>query len=259
MAYHFLMMLENTFPDSLYKAAICELGIKNQQLISRALDLGLITEAKQLRRIDQQLFYLLKQTRQAFDFVGHIAGGNVLLVGEGNLSFALSLTKKSRINPSQITASTFENVSDLSDITLENAEKLRPAGVAVLHGLDAERLHLTFNKTAFDHIIFQFPHAGSREPVEGHNPNYILVRDFLKSAIRKIKRYGTVLISAVDAPHYHGAFQFEKSANAAGFQAPDIYAFDPDAFPGYRHTMTHQDGDALSNHDAFATWVFKPK
>lgn len=90
MAYHFLMMLENTFPDSLYKAAICELGIKNQQLMSRALDLGLITEAKQLRRIDQQLFYLLKQTRQAFDFVGHIAGGNVLLVGEGNLSFALN-------------------------------------------------------------------------------------------------------------------------------------------------------------------------
>lgn len=48
--------------------------------MSHALDLGFIAEAKQLQRIDQELFYLLKQTRKAFDFVGHIADGSVLLL-----------------------------------------------------------------------------------------------------------------------------------------------------------------------------------
>lgn len=227
--------------------------------MSRALDFGLIAEARQLQHIDRELFYLLKQTRKPFDFVGHIAGGNVLLVGEGNLSFALSLTKKNRINPSKITASTFEKASELSDAAIENASKLRAAGATVLYGINAAKLHLTNGNAAFDHIIFQFPHAGSREPIDGHNPNFILVRDFLKSALQKLKRSGAVLISAVDTPHYHGAFQFDEAASIAGYQPPEIYKFDPNDFSGYHHTMTHQDGDALSNHDAFATWLFKPK
>lgn len=253
-------MISNvTYSEAVQRTAIYELGVKNQLLMSRALDLGFIAEAKQLQRIDRELFYLLKQTRKPFDFVGHIAGGNILLVGEGNLSFALSLTKKNRINPANITASTFEKESELSDAAIENASKLRAAGVTVRHGINAAKLHLTTGNAAFDHIIFQFPHTGSREPIDGQNPNFILVRDFLKSAIRKLKRSGTVLISAVDTPHYHGAFQFDEGASIAGYQPPEIYKFDPNDFSGYHHTMTHQDGDALSNHDAFATWLFKPK
>jgi hypothetical protein len=253
------MISNATYSEAAQRAAIYELGVKNQLLMSRALDLGFIAEAKQLQRIDRELFYLLKQTRKPFDFVRQIAGGNILLVGEGNLSFALSLTKKNRINPSHITASTFEKASELSEAAVENSSKLRAAGATVLHGIDAAKILLAIRNRAFDHIIFQFPHAGSREPIDGHNPNFILVRDFLKSAIRKLKRSGTVLISAVDTPHYHGAFQFDEAANIAGFQPPEIYKFAPDDFPGYHHSMTHQDGDALSNHDAFATWLFKPK
>ena len=257
--YHSCMMSNVTYSETVQRAAIYELGVKNQLLMSRALDLGFIAEAKQLQRIDWELFYLLKQTRKPFDFIGHIAAGNIILVGEGNLSFALSLAKKNRINPSAITASTFENASELSDAAIENTGKVRAVGATVLYGIDATKIHLAIGNRAFDHIIFQFPHAGSREPIDGHNPNFILVRNFLKSAIRKLKRSGTVLISAVDTPHYHGAFQFDEAASIAGFQPPEIYKFDPGNFPGYHHTMTHQDGDALSNHDAYATWLFKPK
>lgn len=253
------MLNYNTHSDIAQRAAIYELGVKNQLLMSRALDLGFITEAKQLQLIDRELFYLLKQTQKRFDFVGHVAGGKLLLVGEGNLSFALSLTNKKRITPSHITACTFEKAAELSDVAIDNASKLRVAGATVLHGIDATKLHLTTGSAAFDHIIFQFTHAGSREPINGHNPNFILVRDFLKSAIQKVKRNGSVLISAVDTPHYHGAFQFEEVASITGFQTPLAYAFDPEDFPGYHHTMTHQDGDALHNHDAFATWIFEPK
>lgn len=97
----------------------------------------------------------------------------------------------------------------------------------------------------------------SRELIEGRNPNFILVRDFLESAAHQLKPGGKVYISAVDSPHYYGAFQFDEAAKTAGFGPPEVYPFDPKDFPGYTHTMTHEDESALDNHDKFATWVFE--
>lgn len=64
-------------------------------------------------------------------------------------------------------------------------------------------------------------------------------------------------ISVVDSPHYRGAFQFEEAAKIAGFKPPEIYKFDPNTFPEYEHTMTHQTGSALENHNKFSTFIFK--
>lgn len=93
--------------------------------------------------------------------------------------------------------------------------------------------------------------------MQGHNPNFILVRDFLKSAALQLRIGGKVLITAVDSPHYQGAFQFDEAAKIAGFSPPESYSFDPDAFPEYEHTMTHQSGSALDEHQRFRTWVFR--
>jgi 25S rRNA (uracil2634-N3)-methyltransferase len=238
-------------------AVICDLGLKTQQLISRSLDLGILHEIPQLKQIDTELVWLFKQVTAAFDFVSTIAKGRTLLVGEGNLSFALSLAGMELINPRQLTATTYETTNELSEAAQENANTLRYAGARVLHGIDATKLPATFGRERFDTIVFQFPNVASREPVEGHNPNFILVRDFLISAAAQLASGGQVLISAVDSPHYRGAFQFEEAAALAGFQEPLSYPFDPAAFSGYEHIMTHEDGSALDNHDAFATWLFR--
>jgi hypothetical protein len=203
--------------------------------------------------------YLRQKKAAAFDFVAQIADGTVLLVGEGNLSFTAALTKDSRINPARVATSTFETASALSDEAKENEKELRRLGVTVLHGVDATKLSASIGSARFDSIVFQFPHVGSRDPVEGRNPNFILIRDFLKSARRQLAYGGKVLISAVDTPHYQGAFQFEEAAKEAGFTPPQSYRFDPGRFRGYHHTMTHQEGDALDNHDDFLTWIFRPK
>lgn len=54
--------------DSHYKQlnalAVCRVGLENQFLISRSLDLGLIAEAKQLQRIDRQLSWMLLQVKR---------------------------------------------------------------------------------------------------------------------------------------------------------------------------------------------------
>ncbi len=235
---------------------IYRMGVMNQQLIHRSLNLGLVAEAKQLQRIDRHLVWLLHKSA-SLDFVAEVSQGRTLLVGEGNLSFALSLAAMSGITPSRLIATTFENKEDLSSDAIANAEALRHKGVTVLHGVDASSLASVFGSWRFDTIVFQFPHAGSRDAVEGHNPNFILVRDFLISAAAQLHRGGKVLISAVDSPHYRGAFQFDEAADIAGFATPESYPFDPSAFPEYEHTMTHQSGSAIDHHDEFSTWVFR--
>jgi len=182
-----------------------------------------------------------------------------LIVGEGNLSFTLSLVGMSGITPSRLIATTFENKEELSSDAIANAEVLRRKGVTVLHGVDGSSLASVFGSWRFDTIVFQFPHAGSRDAVEGNNPNFVLVRDFLISAAVQLHRGGKVLISAVDSPHYRVAFQFDEAADIAGFAPPESYPFDPSAFSEYEHTMTHQSGSAIDHHDEFSTWVFRKR
>lgn len=235
---------------------IYQLGLKNQQLIHKSLNLGLVREAYRLRQIDELLVRMLHKARR-FDFIGAVAEGRTLLVGEGNLSFALALAKNSRVSANRLVASVYEKRDELTDEAVSNMDHLKALGSAVLLGVDAIALRDSLGSWLFDTIVFQFPHTGSREYVQGHNPNFILVRDFLKSAGLQLRIGGKVLITAVDSPHYQGAFQFEEAAKIAGFPPPESYPFDPDAFPGYEHTMTHQSGSALDNHHRFRTWVFQ--
>ncbi len=192
-----------------------------------------------------------------FDFASQLAKGSILFIGEGNLSFCLSLAKHPRINPFKLTATTFESKNNLSELAKDNALKLKSLGTNVTHGVNASKLHTTFGHNFFDTIVFQFPHTGSREPINGHHPNFVLIRNFLKSAAHQLSSDGKVIITAVDSPHYRGAFQFEKAAKAAGFLPPKEYSFEPSAFPGYTHTMTNEDDSALESHDHFTTWVFE--
>lgn len=248
--------IDNTSTNPLVPV-ICRLGLMNQDLIHRSLNLGLLREAKELKQLDRQLSAMLAFKAHRFDFVGEIAGGSVLLVGEGNLSFTQSLTRKKRIDPRSLTATIFEKHSALATETVLRANKLKQLGVNVLHGVNAARLSDSLGLRNFYTIIFQFPHTGSREPINGRNPNFVLLCQFLKSAKHHLHSNGKVLVTLVNSPHYQGAFQCEEAAKKAGFKLPDVYPFDPADFPGYEHSMTHEDGSALEQHRQFSTWVFR--
>jgi len=122
-----------------------------------------------------------------------------------------------------------------------------------------KKLDQDFPANSFETIIFQFPNVGSRDPIEGHNPNFILIRNFLKSAAKRLRSDGKVMVSAVDSPHYEGAFQFKDAARLAGFQPPQTLPFDPDKFPGYSHVNTNDGESAIEDHRKFATWIFALK
>ncbi len=197
--------------------------------------------------------------RKTSFFISQIQQGDTLFVGEGNLSFALSIAKMTGITASNLVATTYEETSDLSEEAQQNAEFLKRSGASVMNSIDATKLDRYFPYHKFDAIVFLFPNTGSREPEYGRNPNYILIRNFLKSAASCLAPNGKILITSVDNPHYHGAFQFEEASEKTGYSILGSYPFDPETFPGYSHTNTNDDNSALEKHDEFKTWVFKLK
>ena len=56
---------------------------------------------------------------------------------------------------------------------------------------------------------------------------------------------------------YNNIFQFEKITDILKLKKPIKYLFDPEDFLEYTHTMTHQEGSALENHDKFASCEFR--
>lgn len=206
------------------------------------------------------MFDVIEHTIKAFSQMRlgpwcHI--GDVLLVDEGNLSFAKSLLTLSETQITHMTATTYEKPRTLSGDAIRNAYKLRQCGAHVLHDIDATKLEQSFAQKEFDTIIFQFPNVGSREAKYGRNPNYVLTRKFLRSAKGLLKQGGKVMITAVDSPHYEGVFQFEDAAEFADFKTPESYPFDPSLFSGYAHTNTNDEDSALEDHAKFVTWVFR--
>ena len=182
--------------------------------------------------------------------------GDTLLVGEGNLSFATSLLSQPAAQITHMAATTYEKERNISEETRQNASYLQRCGTSVMHGIDATHLERHFKPHEFDTIIFQFPNVGSREAKYGQNPNHIMIRKFLRSAERILKPDGKILITAVDSPHYQGAFRFEEAAEFAGYKIIETWLFDPSLFSGYAHTNTNDEDSALDGHSRFVTHVF---
>lgn len=198
----------------------------------------------------------LAKVAAKFNFSARMQAGSVLFVGEGNLSFALTMSRKPSVAASSILATVYEAEEDLTDTAYANARKLLKLGCSVKTGVDATHLSDTIGKRQFRTIIFQFPNVASRDPRYGQNPNHVLVTRFLKNTRNHLRPGGVVVISTVDSPFYEGAFKMDEAARKAGFTAPDIYTFDPKDYSGYTHQNTANEESAADGQTTFATFVF---
>jgi hypothetical protein len=193
-----------------------------------------------------------------FDFVGQTRRGKVLLVGEGDLSFALALASRPNSNAKNILATTFEKANSLSDMTIRNGRALVGRGGSISHGIDATKLHANIELRGFQLIAFQFPNTATRESVHQRTANHYLVRRFLKSAVGLIARQGKISISLVDSAHHNGAFDIERAGFANGFQSVNVFPFFRSAWIGYRHVNTNNPKkSALRRYRNARTWVFE--
>lgn len=114
----------------------------------------------------------------------------ILLVGEANFSFTLSLIKYCEAR--FITTSCYESKDECvkkygAELVENNVHELRESGVAdCLFGVDACRLGDYFNETKFSRIIFMFPHVSGRSNLK---KNRALVDAFFQSARQHIYNY----------------------------------------------------------------------
>lgn len=205
------------------------------------------------------LLLLLEAKRRTFDFAGRTRRGSVLLVGEGDLSFALALACAPRSRATNIVATTFESANQVSESASRNACELRKRGAKVLHGIDACRLDDQRLAKRYDTIGFQFPNTGTRRSVHGRTDNHVLVRRFLRAAKRHLMSLGNMTITIVNSPHHLGAFDLPQAADWAGCEVCDVLPFYRSAWKGYGHVNTNdEDESALSGYRSCSTWVFRP-
>ena len=197
------------------------------------------------------------RTASPFDFASRSALGPLLLVGEGNLSFARSLAEQAKVRTS-IIASTHEAERVLSEETKRNAAMLRGLGARGMQGIDATRLEQRFRR-GLRTVVFQFPNVGSRRSVYGGTANHHLMRRFLRSCARVLASDGIVAITTVDSPYYHGLFDVPGAADATAFSVVRVHPFHRSRWNGYSHVNTLDVGSALRASYRACTWVLMPR
>lgn len=116
---------------------------------------------------------------------------NILVVGDGDLSFSLSLAKENEIHHCNITATTFDSHKQLQKKypnVQETIDKLNEhRNVEIFHEIDATNIQNTLldagkkdiNEFKYDYIIWNFPHAGGKNFI---GKNRILMDHFFISS-----------------------------------------------------------------------------
>lgn len=238
------MQWECDFRQYLYRGMLIESLLKSsEQNIQKLLVL-------------EQKFETISKHLNKYNFVQNISNSTaILFVGEGNFSFSCSIAEQTQ-NCNDIITSTNERYSEISDFGRENLLKLKKLAVQILCELDATKLHKIFDNTKFEIIIFQFPNVASRETINGYNPNYILVKDFLISASKILTKNGRIVVTVVDSDYYNNIFKFEELSEMLGLPKPKKYNFNPQDYPQFQHTMTHEDAGCLDNYNKFTTYEF---
>ncbi|XP_057520376.1 heavy metal-associated isoprenylated plant protein 41-like isoform X3 [Amaranthus tricolor] len=100
----------------------------------------------------------------------------ILLVGEGDFSFSLSLAHNLG-SASNIVATSLDSYGSLTKKykkARSNLVKLQKLGAFLLHEVDATKmkLHTDLKMRKFDRIIFNFPHAG----FHGREDNPLIIK-----------------------------------------------------------------------------------
>ncbi|KAJ9561041.1 hypothetical protein OSB04_006201 [Centaurea solstitialis] len=119
----------------------------------------------------------------------------ILLVGEGDLSFSLSLATSFQFDENMVptTIDSYDDVIVKHKKAQGNLELLKQLGAQVFHGFDATAMAVNFSlcRRMYDRIIFNFPHAGYCGEYEAH-PDMImlqqrLVRGFLDNITKMLQ------------------------------------------------------------------------
>ncbi|KAI3510181.1 hypothetical protein L1887_25712 [Cichorium endivia] len=163
----------------------------------------------------------------------------ILLVGEGDFSFSLSLAM-SFGSASNIVASSLDSYDDVIrkyKRAKKNLQKLRDFGAQLLHGVDTikMKLHTDLTMRKFDRIVYNFPHAGflgkeSDEIVIMSHKS--LVRGFFRNACSLLRPNGEVHVTHKTEHLFHH-WNIEELATQCCLTLVESVEFKIEDYPGY--------------------------
>ncbi|XP_074704814.1 ferredoxin-fold anticodon-binding domain-containing protein 1 isoform X1 [Strix aluco] len=168
----------------------------------------------------------------------------VLLLGEGNFSFAASLCGAAGTH---VVATCYENEEEVSGRgrAAESIRRLRERGAEVVFSVDCTKLKDYFlpEKREFDCIYFNFPHCGRKAGVV---KNRELLAHFFHSSAEVLTEDGEVHVALcsgqggtpADQPRreWHNSWQIVAVAAGAGFILSNVHPFRAETIHGYKCT-----------------------
>ncbi|CAN6479658.1 unnamed protein product [Victoria cruziana] len=165
----------------------------------------------------------------------------ILVVGDGDFSFSLSLAKGFGDATNMVCTSLDDedNLKKKYQNALPNIQKLLGLGCTVMHGVDATKMRLLSDLRIrkFDRIIFNFPHAGfhgkedDKKLIRMHRK---LVSRFFLNAISLLRPYGEVHVSHKTTGPFK-QWKLEDLAANSGLVLVDRVEFNTSDYPGYNH------------------------
>ncbi|NXX80845.1 FDXA1 protein, partial [Urocolius indicus] len=168
----------------------------------------------------------------------------LLLLGEGNFSFAASLCGAAGTH---VVATCYEREEEVSgrERAAENIRRLRERGAEVMFSVDCAKLKDYFlpEKREFDCIYFNFPHCGRKAGVV---KNRELLAHFFRSSAEVLTEDGEIHVALcngqggtpADQPRreWHNSWQIVAVAAGAGFILSDVHPFKAETIHGYKCT-----------------------
>lgn len=243
-------------------------AMAQEKLRKENKDKSMKNGAKQKKRQQPQ--------REAKAFIPFEPTSTLLLVGEGDFSFAVSVVKMGYVEPAKLLATSFDSYEDLLakyPNVEENLNYLKEEGVKVLHNIDATDLSLSLKlnptkkvqpklfdvRQKLDYVMFNFPHTGRgmKDVDRNIRDHQKLVLGYFKSSKQLLdlvnneayndfggyvdpeKATGLKIILSVFEGEPYISWGIKSLARTEGYCVERSGAFNWSAFEGYHHKRTN--------------------
>ncbi|KAJ3046470.1 hypothetical protein HK097_000833 [Rhizophlyctis rosea] len=174
------------------------------------------------------------------------ASHRILLIGEGDFTFALALSTALG-SGKLITATSFDTLSDASKkypSVSHTLSSLKSSGATILHSIDARSLSQNpkllslpspRQPATFDRIIFNFPHIGGSQTTDILE-NQSLLSQFFSSSLPLLTPSAEIHVALRDTPFY-AKWEIQALAREEGLKLKEKVPFEAELFGSLGYTV----------------------